>query len=185
MDTFDLRKFLVENKLTTNSKIEEEKVEQDLEKGLEAAFKDLARELEANKQELTEGGAMMIAGVSIAMPALIKLIGKVTNKVSRFFGGSGKTGEKMIAVADKMHHFLVGLIEKALKGLGMKDEKAIHKTAEALFMVVVASLLVTSGIGLVKALKASSFPVAGLEGAMVAVKNGEIASYLSNLLAAG
>lgn len=183
MNNFDLKKFLVENKLTANSRIEE--ADQDLEKGLELAFKEFAKELEDNKEELTEGGALMIAGIAVASPALLKIVGKVTKSVSKYFGGSGQSGEKMIATADKMHHFLVGLIEKALRKLGMKDEKAIHKTAEALFMVIVASLLVFSGIGLVKAVKASSFSVAGLEGAMVAVKNGEIVSYLSNLLAAG
>lgn len=182
MNNFDLKKFLVENKLTANSRIEE--ADQDLEKGLELAFREFAKELEDNKEELTEGGALMIAGIAVASPALLKIVGKVTKSVSKYFGGSGQSGEKMIATADKMHHFLVGLIEKALKKLGMKDEKAIHKTAEALFMVIVASLLVFSGIGLVKAAKASSFSVAGLEGAMVAVKNGEIVSYLSRLLAA-
>ena len=183
MNNFDLKKFLVENKLTTNSRIEE--ADQDLEKGLELAFKEFAKELENSKEELTEGGTLMIAGIAVAAPALLKVIGKITKSVSKFFGGSGQSGEKLIATADKMHHSLVGLIEKALKKLGMKDEKAIHKTAEALFMVIVASLLVVSGIGLVKAVKASSFPVAGVEGAMVAVKNGEIVNYLSNLLAAG
>ena len=41
--------------------------DQDLEKGLELAFKEFAKELEDSKEELTEGGTLMIAGVAVAV----------------------------------------------------------------------------------------------------------------------
>ena len=176
------------NRLELTGIIREVLAEQEdasIEKGLQAAFQPFEKDLEANKEALTEtieeGGMLMAAGVAIAIPELVKLIGRVAKTASKFLGGSGKTADKVIAAADKMHHFLIGIIEKGLKFLGMKDQKQIHKVAEGIFMAIVATLLVASGLGAAKAYKASHFSTAGLESALTAIKNHELTGYLAKL----
>ena len=113
----------------------------------------------------------------------MKIIASVAKATSKFFGGSGKTADKVAAVADKLHHFLLGLIEKALKVLGMKDTDVIHKTANIIFHVIVASLMIASGYAAVKAFKASNISAATLEGSLAAVKNGEVQRFIEKELA--
>ena len=84
--------------------------------------------------------------------------------------------------SEKLHHFLVGIIEKGLKVLGMKDSNAIHKTANIIFHVVIASLMIASGLGAYKAVKSANLSHATLEGALTAVKNGEVSKFIAKEL---
>jgi hypothetical protein len=157
----------------------ESKSEQEIEKVLKATFLKIDKEIQSDKDKLTEGLTLVIAGTALALPELLKIIGKVTKSLSKFFGGTGVTSEKIIKVADKMHHILVAIIEKSLKFLGMKNPKAISKTADILLHIIIASLLLTSGLGAFKAVKASKLSLAALEGALSAVKGGEVGRFIT------
>ena len=174
---------ITESQYQEKLKEEEVNVDADIEKGLKMAFAGIERDIETNKEKLTESAGLAIAGTALAIPELMKIIASVAKATSRFFGGSGKTADKVTAVADKLHHFLVGLIEKALKVLGMKDTDVIHKTANIIFHVIVASLMVASGYAAVKAFKASNISAATLEGSLAAVKNGEVQRFIEKELA--
>jgi len=174
---------ITESQYQEKLKEEEVNVDADIEKGLKMAFAGIERDIESNKEKLTESAGLAIAGTALAIPELMKIIASVAKATSRFFGGSGKTADKVAAVADKLHHFLVGLIEKALKVLGMKDTDVIHKTANIIFHVIVASLMIASGYAAVKAFKASNISAATLEGSLAAVKNGEVQRFIEKELA--
>jgi len=174
---------ITESQYNKKLKEEEVNVDADIEKGLKMAFAGIERDIENNKEKLTESAGLAIAGTALAIPELMKIIASVAKATSKFFGGSGKTADKVAAVADKLHHFLVGLIEKALKVLGMKDTDVIHKTANIIFHVIVASLMIASGYAAVKAFKASNISAATLEGSLAAVKNGEVQRFIEKELA--
>ena len=176
MNNFDLKLYLANNPLL----MEAEDV--DLENSLKSVFNDIEKEMEVSKEKLTESAGLAIAGTALAIPELMKIIGGVTKKVNKFFGGKGATGDKIISIADKLHHFLVGIIEKGLKVLGMKDSNAIHKTANIIFHVIIASLMITSGLGAYKAVKSANLSHATLEGALAAVKNGEVSKFIAKEL---
>ena len=174
---------ITESQYQEKLKEEEVNVDADIEKGLKMAFAGIERDIESNKEKLTESAGLAIAGTALAIPELMKIVAKIAKSVSKFLGGSGKTSDKVIAVADKLHHFLIGLIEKALKVLGMKDTDVIHKTANIIFHVIIASLMIASGYAAVKAFKASNISSATLEGALAAVKNGEVQKFIGKELA--
>jgi len=174
---------ITESQYNEKLKEEEVNVDADIEKGLKMAFAGIERDIENNKEKLTESAGLAIAGTALAIPELMKIIASVAKATSKFFGGSGKTADKVAAVADKLHHFLLGLIEKALKVLGMKDTDVIHKTANIIFHVIVASLMIASGYAAVKAFKASNISAATLEGSLAAVKNGEVQRFIEKELA--
>lgn len=156
--------------------------EEEIEKILKATFLKIDKEIQGNKEQLTEGVTLAVAGITLALPELLKIIGKVTKSLSKFFGGTGANAEKIIKIADKMHHTLIGIIEKSLKFLGMKNPKHIHKVAEIILHIIIASLMVSSGLTAFKAAKASKLSLATLEGALSAVKGGEVGKFLKNTL---
>lgn len=162
-----------------NALILEAKEELALEKSLEQAFSDIASDIPT---DVNESAALTIAGTALALPELLKIIGKVVSKVSKYFKGTGATGEKLVTTADKAHHFLVGLLEKPLKLMGLKG-KALHKTADVLFHVIVASLMIAAGYHAIKAIKTANFSMATLEGALAAIKNREVQKFIAKELA--
>ncbi len=54
--------------------------------------------------------------------------------------------------------------------------------ANGIFHVIVAIMMIASGVGAVKALKANSINMATLETALTAIKGGEVKTYLSKLI---
>ena len=96
MDNFDLKKFLVENKLTYNSKLNENA---NLEKGLEQILNSAAQSIESQSQkvqpsnqdgELNEIGLLTVGALLAGAPGLLNLLGKVANGIGDFFAGGFK-----------------------------------------------------------------------------------------------
>jgi len=84
---------------------------------LDDAFDELEADLKANKDKLApemqnEAVGFAIAGSIVSMPALLKLIGKAVAKVQSRLKGEKVETNTIIKVADKLHHLLIGGIEK-------------------------------------------------------------------------
>ena len=139
--------------------------------------------------ELDEG-LMLAAGLILAVPAIVKLF----TGIARVFGhavegwtgkdlGIDRVADKIVAYADKTHHLFqkpIGFFVK--KVLRIKDEKKAHQATELLFTLLIAFLMVSSGVGAAAAATKGQTGLAGFEGALAAVKGGEVSAYLKTML---
>lgn len=158
-----------------------------LASALKQTFNQLGKELTANDDKIADDNVdeaigLAIAGVTLAIPEIVRLIGSVVKRASKFFGATGKSGDQIIALSKKMHSVLVYPIEKALMAMGLKDKDKAHKVAGAILTVVIAGLAIASGAAAIEAFKKSSVVVGSAEGALTAIKSGEIGSYLARIL---
>jgi hypothetical protein len=85
-------------------------------------------------------------------------------------------------IADELHHLYVKPIELVVKRF-VKDPNKAHKISTFIFHVIVAILMISSGVTAVKALQAKEINLATLETALTAVKGGEVKQYITKLLA--
>ena len=152
---------------------------------LDDAFDELEADLKANKDKLApemqnEAVGFAIAGSIVSMPALLKLIGKAVAKVQSRLKGEKVETNTIIKVADKLHHLLIGGIEKVLQFVfRIKDKKQAHRLAVIIFHAIVAGLLIASGKAFFKALQKHNTVVSILEGLLSAIKSGELGVFLS------
>ena len=155
-------------------------------------------------QGLDEGDPITL-GISLALasPFFISMIGKGAKLAAKAFAAvdkhlGGNTGfydklgpeweEWWTEKSHALHHFFIDIVRvpvgMAYKVAGIQaDEETVKKTSELLFTLFVAYLLIQSGAGLIKALAGKSFGLAGLEGALSAIKSGEVAVYIRGVLA--
>ena len=184
MSNFDLNDYLYNNPLFED---ENKKADNEIEDAVKDAFDDIAQELpNVKKKEVKEAaGTLMLAGVTMAIPELMKIIGKITKKVSTVIGRTGNTGEKILKVADKLHHVFTGVIKKGLKAIGAKEGSTLDKLVDGIYHVIVASLMLASGAGSVKAFKAGKIAMSSLEAALAAVKSNEVGRFLQDLIGSG
>ena len=169
----------------------EQEGQQQLDAALKQTFNQIAKELQANKDDIVkkddsvdEGLLALGAGLFLSGPTILKIIAKVTKKASIFFGGKGANSDKVIAAADKAHHFLIEIVEKII-GLFLSsniDPKLRHKLAEGIFYLIIGGLLGHGAIEMAGKLEAGNISGAALKGALNAVKSGEIVMYLKNFL---
>jgi hypothetical protein len=141
------------------------------------------------KEALNELGPLFFAGIAMAVPALMQIVGKMTKTISQKMGGTGEAGEKLAHVGHHMHEKMVAMIRKGIDAALSKwkrynelDDATKNKIAEGIQMLIVASLAVSSGAGAVDALSKGGHALAGIEGALTAVKAGEIKGFLIDLI---
>lgn len=167
-------------------------LENELDAALKQTFNQVAKELQAKKDDIVvdkddkvdEALLSLAAGIALSGPTILKIIAFVTKKASQFFGGKGATSDKVIAAADKAHHFLIGIVEKVV-GLFLPsnvDKKLKHKLAEGIFYLIIGGLLGHGAIEMAGKLEAGNISGAAVKGALNAVKSGEIVMYLKNFL---
>jgi len=171
--------------------IAEQQSDQELEAALKQTFSQVAKELQSNQTqivdkngEVDEAALTLGAGLILSGPTILKVIGKITKTASKFFGGKGATGDKIVKIADKMHHLLTGLIEKVVKVMLPKDvdPKTVHKVSEGIFYLVVGGLLGAGSIEMAGKISTGNISGAAIKGALNAVKSGEIVGYLKNFI---
>jgi hypothetical protein len=145
-----------------------------------------------DKTEEQNEGLLTVAGLAVAMPAILGLVAKfgkaaggIINKVigkkptkkeeeENWFNKLGK-------IADDLHHLYQAPLEKVVAKF-VKDPVKAKKIAHFLFHVIVAVMLISSGVTAVKALKSKEITLATLETALAAIKGGEIKAYIAKLL---
>lgn len=146
MDNFDLKKFLVENRLTGNSKLLENSQEQVFDAEFAKAANDIAnalkKEIDTKKPEQLEE-AVVTATIAAILTAnsVVGFISKYSAKLFKLL--NWHKGEDL---AEKIHHWahdnevaFQAPIKRVL-GLFIKDKKALDLTTKAVYAVVVGSM---------------------------------------------
>jgi hypothetical protein len=139
-----------------------------------------------------EVGLILIFSILAAMPKLIKQLAVILKWAAKFStGGAGiswvdKFASGMEEFGEAWHHGYVQMVMTMLK-IVPAYRKAPHdlqeKIAEKVWMAIVATLLISSGTGAVKAAQHGDVALSGLETALAAVKRGELNAWLEAELA--
>jgi hypothetical protein len=150
-------------------------------------------ERELDKADDPKEGALTTASIVIALPAILGIIARLGRSASQIvkqaFGAkpqdpsaAEKYFQDMGKLADQLHHLYIRPIEAVVKKF-VKDPQKAHNISNAIFHVIVAIFLIASGVTAVKALQAQNISLASLEGALTAVKSGEVKQYITKFLA--
>lgn len=168
----------------------EQAVVDDVKDEMSAILKTMDTEL-AKASESTNEGLLTAASIAIALPAIMGLVAKfgkaAGNMVNKILGKKptdedayqqwmGKLGH----IADELHHLYMAPIEAIVKKF-IKDPEKAKKVSSGIFHVIVATFLIASGATAVKALQSKNLSLATLEGALSAVKGGELKQFISGL----
>jgi len=199
-DTFDLRKFLTEGQLEKNLQEvdidlddKEQAVVDDVKDEMSSILKTMDAEL-AKASQSTNEGLLTVASIAIALPAIMGLVakfGKAAGAMVNKVLGKKPTDQdaynqwmtKLGHIADELHHLYMAPLEAVVKKF-VKDPAKAKKISSGIFHVIVATFLIASGATAVKALQAKNLSLATLEGALSAVKGGEIKQFISGLFSA-
>jgi len=198
MDTFDLRKYLAENRL-----LHEEMSEEEMTKKLEASLKQAvgdAKSLEnepvsKKNQELNEAVGITIAALVVGAPGILKFLSKISQAIGWIFGlnkdkEDGKKGNVVSRALEKaghkLHHFYVKQIAKGLAsaypGLYDRDRnkkiddvefRNAEEDAESAYAAMLIAAAIATGWS---AAHAASTVVAGLKAAEIGVDIADVAA---------
>ena len=195
-EEFNYREYLKSNQLLKEEEISPEikKVEDEITDDFDTILKGIEQNLKkAEQEEKINEGFLTIAGLTIALPAIIGLIAKVGKLagagINKILGKKPTEKEsedawfaKLGKISDDLHHLYIRPIEAIMKKF-IKDEAKAKKVSNIIFHIIVASFLIASGAATVKALQAKSVSMSTLEGAMTAIKSGEIQSFIADAIA--
>ena len=168
----------------------EQSVVDDVKDEMSSILKTMDAEL-AKASQSTNEGLLTVASIAIALPAIMGLVakfGKAAGAMVNKVLGKKPTDEdaynqwmnKLSHIADELHHLYMAPLEAIVKKF-VKDPAKAKQIASAIFHVIVASFLLASGVTAVKAFQAKNVSLATLEGALSAVKGGEIKTFISDL----
>ncbi len=159
---------------------------------MKSEAEDVADEIdEKSQQQKLDEGVLFGLGVALAAPALVKIFAQIAKLFANTIQGwTGKNVDSMNSLADKIikysekvhHKFIVPIEFFVKKVLRIKDESKAKQASELLFNLLVAFLMVYSGVGAVEAAEAGKGTLAGFEGLLAAVKGGEVNAYLRSTL---
>tara|TARA_R110000803_G_scaffold19059_3_gene50296 strand:- start:57 stop:635 length:579 start_codon:yes stop_codon:yes gene_type:complete len=186
-------KQLIKEEITNIIREEEtDEIVDDIKDEMSSILKALDDELEEKSKTQNEG-LLTIAGIALALPAIMGLIAKfgkaAGNTVRKVLGkkptDKGEFNEwmaKLGGIADNLHHLYMVPIKKIV-GKFIKDKNKADKVSSAIFHIIVATFLIISGATAVKALQAKNISLTTLEAALTAVKGGEVQSFITKLVA--
>ena len=168
----------------------EQAVVDDVKDEMSTILKTMDAEL-AKASQSTNEGLLTVASIAIALPAIMGLVakfGKAAGAMVNKMLGKKPTDEdaynqwmnKLSHIADELHHLYMAPLEAIVKKF-VKDPAKAKQIASAIFHVIVATFLIASGVTAVKALQAKNVSLATLEGALSAIKGGEVKTFISDL----
>ena len=168
----------------------EQSVVDDVKDEMSSILKTMDAEL-AKASQSTNEGLLTVASIAIALPAIMGLVAKfgkaAGNMVNKVLGKKPTDEDaynqwmnKLSHIADELHHLYMAPLEAIVKKF-VKDPAKAKQIASAIFHVIVASFLLASGVTAVKAFQAKNVSLATLEGALSAIKGGEIKTFISDL----
>jgi len=168
----------------------EQAVVDDVKDEMSSILKTMDAEL-AKASQSTNEGLLTVASIAIALPAIMGLVakfGKAAGAMVNKVLGKKPTDEdaynqwmnKLSHIADELHHLYMAPLESIVKKF-VKDPAKAKQVASAIFHVIVATFLIASGVTAVKALQAKNVSLATLEGALSAIKGGEVKTFISDL----
>lgn len=133
-----------------------------------------------------EFGIIFFAGIALALPPIIDLIGNLAKIISKKFGGTGEFGEKMAHLGHELHAAyhgaLRGLLDATLfklPSMKMIDEKGKKKITDSLFVLIITYMALYSGGAAVNALRGFKIGSAVAETALSAIKSGEVVNWVT------
>jgi len=195
-NNFDLKKFLVENKLTNNSRIlEAETDDSELDAAMQAGLSalksggDSLDEITEEEQpkELNESAVVLVGSALLAAPKVIEWIAKAIGAIARFFKSKDNPEDpafvqKVIKFTHKWEKVYINTIiwtvkkTKFAKDLWMTgdnqvDEQKLVVLAKIIYAIIL-SMAVANAIGTI--LGPGSALLKGIEGALGSVKAVEI-----------
>ena len=143
------------------------------------------------KSKTQNEGLLTVAGVALALPAIMGLIakfGKAAGNIVRKILGKKPTNKgeyqewmiKLGGIADDLHHLYMIPIKKIVSKF-IKDKSKADKVANIIFHIIIATFLIISGATAVKALQAKNLQLSTLEAALTAVKGGEVKAFISKI----
>lgn len=135
---------------------------------------------------IEEEGLLLASSIALAAPAILKLVSKIGKFIGKKFGAKMKEENFLDHLAHDIHEGYLSFIEKAISfipSLKNINQQQKRKMAEGILACVVAYLMVQSGVGVFKAIKTGSTFMATLESALTAIKEGELAVFLSRQVA--
>lgn len=152
--------------------------------------KKYIREFSNKKGKVNEDfGLMFFAGLALALPPIIELIGKLAKYISQKFGGSGEFGEKIAHFGHSLHEAYHGALRSLLDATLFKlpsmrkiDEQGKKQITDALFMLVIAFMAFYSGSAAIDAIKGLKIGPAVVESALAAIKSGEVTGWVINTI---
>ncbi len=164
----------------------------DLKGQMSALLGGIEDTLEDKTKEQKEG-VLTTASIALAMPAILGIVARfgkaVTNIINRTIGKkptdqseAEKYFQQMSRLADELHHLYMKPLYLIVKKF-VKDENKAKKISSFLFHVIIAIMLLASGVTAIKALQSKELSLATLEAALTAVKGGEVKNYITKLLA--
>ena len=168
----------------------EQSVVDDVKDEMSAILKTMDTEL-AKASESANEGLLTVASIAIALPAIMGLVakfGKAAGAMVNKLLGKKPTDQdayqqwmsKLGHIADELHHLYMAPIEAIVKKF-IKDPVKAKKVSSGIFHVIVATFLIASGATAVQALQSKNLSLATLEGALSAVKGGELKQFISGL----
>jgi hypothetical protein len=188
----------VENELKGKSEEELEKIAADTDPLLgklaqESVYsiKRTIKERSNNKRGRIneEFGFMFFAGLALALPPIIELIGKLSKIISKKLGGSGEVGEKIAHFGHELHEVyhealrrLLDMTLFKLPSLKIIDERGKKQITDALFMLIIVYMAIYSGSAAVNAIKGLEIGPAVAESALAAIKSGEVTGWVINTI---
>jgi len=189
MQTFDLRSYLYDNPLLKEEK--ETEIVNDLKDDMSSLLSNLENELEKTTETQNEG-LLTTASIALALPAIMGLVAKFGKSagslVNKILGKKPsqqdeyqKWMDKLSHIADELHHLYMVPLTSVVKKF-IKDEAKAKKVANAVFHIIVATMLIASGVTAVKAFKAQNISLGTLEAALTAIKGGEVKAFISKLI---
>jgi hypothetical protein len=170
---------------------EEDKVINQLKSQMGSLINNIEDTLEDKSKEQKEG-LLTAASFGIAIPAILGLVarfGKMAGSVVNKVLGKKPTDKeeeenwfnKLGKIADELHHLYMAPLEKVVSKF-VKDPAKAKKVAHFIFHIIVAVMLLASGVTAIKALQSKEVSLATLETALAAVKGGEIKNYIAKIL---
>lgn len=136
---------------------------------------------EGKKGKVNEVDAVFFVGLALALPKIAQISANIIEKLIKRLGGGDKSkiAEFLRTSADKLHHAYLKIVKIALLAVPAfrnADKNVQDKVAEVVFTLIIAGLAVYSGYG---AVKSGISTLGALEGAMAAIKSGEVMQFLS------
>ena len=171
---------------------------------IENILDDVVGDLEqiADQQQedrVDEAGVALVAGAALAMPVIMKGIGKIAAVLQRVIQRSeSEPGEDWEAwwskKADDLHHLYIAACEKIIdaavkiavvaSGGRYKDPgpAARKQAANVVFISIIAIMALSAGIGVAAAVQGKAYAIAGTESILGSIKLAEIQTLAGELL---
>ena len=144
-------------------------------------------------EEITVG---LVLGIVAAVPKILEIFGYLSKGVGNLLGRFGfKKGEqkakqfahKLLHAGHKVHEAYIGGIQKALQ-MAVPDFKTLEdkkqkQIAELIFMVIVMYLGLGAGVEAANAYSHLDLVHGTVEGALAAIKAGELSAFIGNTVA--